>query len=314
MRQQLLLLSQLRGHVLLFLPSVTQLCGSKTGSLHCPSYANCPTGGSGPDGCGGPSGPLGGDPVNLATGEEEYQTAPDITVYNPHGPPVVWQRRYNSLRPVAAQYESDDHGIGWSQTYNVSVQDNVGLILNPQIPQGGSLTFPNTSTGDFPATDLTWDILLNGSTIATSASPNSWTVSFNGYNFTISAPSSANSTINYKVRYVNSSGTFAWDAFFDVLAPSTVPQGAQAAMQPSGHDAPGTGLNWDIVQNGTTIASSTQPSGFANGWQAFCNGPSNAPTLYVTVPMFSTIAANYEARVNYQGTNWSVYFNVIATR
>lgn len=72
------------------------------------------------------AGPADGDPVNLATGEEEYTPAPDLIVYNPIGPSVTWQRIYNSLRspnPGDKSYESDDFGVGWSQAYNVGVYD-----------------------------------------------------------------------------------------------------------------------------------------------------------------------------------------------
>lgn len=74
-----------------------------------------------------------GDPVNLATGEEEYKPIPDLVVYNPHGPSVTWARYYNSLRRPGqgyvgdstgdANYEMNDFGVGWSRSYNVGVYD-----------------------------------------------------------------------------------------------------------------------------------------------------------------------------------------------
>jgi hypothetical protein len=56
----------------------------------------------------------------LATGEEEYQPDADMTVYNPIGPSVVWQRVYNSLRDAQVasgdySYENQDYGYGWHQ-------------------------------------------------------------------------------------------------------------------------------------------------------------------------------------------------------
>jgi RHS repeat-associated protein len=68
-------------------------------------------------------GPSGGDPVNMATGEEEYQPKPDLVVYNPNGPEVVWSRIYNSLRGPNFSYQYSDYGINWSQPYNVGVYD-----------------------------------------------------------------------------------------------------------------------------------------------------------------------------------------------
>lgn len=74
--------------------------------------------------------PMHGDPINLATGEEQQTPAADLVVYNPHGPAVSWGRIYNSLRYEGQgtlegnnTYESNDYGLGWSQTYNVGVCD-----------------------------------------------------------------------------------------------------------------------------------------------------------------------------------------------
>ena len=101
------------GHIGLLRPTLVLSCGLKLNSQHCQSYVECPTD------CGGHS-----DPVNLANGEEEYTPGPDLVVYNPHGPSVVWQRTYNSLRGEASvPYEYDDFGNSWSQPYNVGVYD-----------------------------------------------------------------------------------------------------------------------------------------------------------------------------------------------
>ena len=101
------------GHIGLLRPTLVLSCGLKLNSQHCQSYVECPTD------CGGHS-----DPVNLANGEEEYTPGPDLVVYNPHGPSVVWKRIYNSLRGEASvPYEYDDFGNSWSQPYNVGVYD-----------------------------------------------------------------------------------------------------------------------------------------------------------------------------------------------
>jgi hypothetical protein len=111
------------------------------------------------DGAGSPS----GDPVDLAAGDENLQPPPDITVFNPHGPSVVWTRNYLSMRGpgqdksfpgdnnnLNPNYESDDFGIGWSQSYNICVIDK---FYNPSSPgyQTGTrqLQMPNGTLINF---------------------------------------------------------------------------------------------------------------------------------------------------------------------
>ncbi|MES2462005.1 MAG: RHS repeat-associated core domain-containing protein [Armatimonadota bacterium] len=100
-------------------------CGL-TFSLHCAGFIECLLNNLG----GLPGGPACGDPVNLATLEEEYTPEPDLVVYNPNGPAVVWQRIYNSLRAPrettssggpTSFYVKSDFGRGWSNNYNVCV-------------------------------------------------------------------------------------------------------------------------------------------------------------------------------------------------
>ena len=145
-------LSSLRDHVVMEQLPGGAYCGGKNTSPHCLPFTCCLTGG--PGGPGGPgvpggppkgppkesqssatSGPTSGDPVNLATGEEEYSPKPDIEVYNPHGPSVTWKRIYNSARRAGQgfvepgdavgdfDYEMNDFGEGWSTPYNVGVSD-----------------------------------------------------------------------------------------------------------------------------------------------------------------------------------------------
>ena len=94
-----------------------------------------------------------GDPVNLATGEEEYTPGPDLVVYNPVGPSVVWSRLYDSLRPSlgdGTQY--NDMGQGWSYTYNIGVMYGGGQTFYLMEPNGAriSLTAPATPTASNP--------------------------------------------------------------------------------------------------------------------------------------------------------------------
>lgn len=108
----------------------TVFCGNSPVGQHCPDYVDCPTD-DGPASCS-----LGaasyGDPVNLATGEEEYHPGADLSVYNPVGPSVTWGRIYNSLRGSEGGYQSDDLGQCWSHTYNI------GVITAPTAPQNSA--------------------------------------------------------------------------------------------------------------------------------------------------------------------------------
>ena len=283
-------------------------CGDRPGSQAC-CPENCPTdggntrGGNGSDGgLGGRSnpasrlasdfGPSYGDPVNLATGEEEYHPAADMTVYNPIGPSVSMSRLYNSLRPNDPTYENDDFGSGWSHPYNITVYDPT-VNVNIPIRQGSTAQCAVTGS-DAPGSGLTWDIMLAGSTVATSSSSGGWSVSsFSSSIISVSPPSGATVATNYKVRYMAFGG--ARSSGFDVISsssPSQVPQGGTANMTTTtGSDAPGTGLTWDIVQSGTTVASSSSP----NGWSAV-----SATPITVGAPPLAS-PGSYEVRTHFSG-------------
>ena len=166
-----------RGAVVLQHNSTFVQCGGRFHGLRCVNPQCCYTQaggssgslgghGSGPGGYGsGPhpmgaeavaAGPAADDPVNLASGEEEY-TPTDLTIYNPHGPSVVWGRIYDSLAgDNTSSPESSDFGTGWSQTYNVGVLDTNGGSGNYNFkyvyyPNGSRLAFtasavPNAAT------------------------------------------------------------------------------------------------------------------------------------------------------------------------
>src|SRR5579884_1868676 len=117
-RQALHLFSLLKGHVMLLVASDSGWsCSGKWAAQHCASQISCPLDNGGSN----PGGPKCGDPVNLATAEEEYSPAADLTVYNPTGPSVVFSRIYNSLRPPHWTDPPSMLGIGWSHNYNVAV-------------------------------------------------------------------------------------------------------------------------------------------------------------------------------------------------
>ena len=166
------------GHYLALLPRLTSIrgvtikqfathsitCGySNRFTSHCLDPVCCPTDSGGPGGKGNGKGTTSskahavsastGDPVNLATGEEEYTPPTDLTVYNPHGPSVEWGRIYNSLRSISESgsggyyydYETADFGYGWSHPYNVVVLGGVvstGYIVEPN---GAQTSFANPS-------------------------------------------------------------------------------------------------------------------------------------------------------------------------
>lgn len=72
---------------------------------------------------------------------------------------------------------------------------------NPQVPQGGSATFPSTGT-ESPANSQQWDVVNSSAQIvATASTPVGWQVALSGSTFTVTAPSNAIAATNYKVRY-----------------------------------------------------------------------------------------------------------------
>jgi len=121
-----------------------------------------------------PYSPSDGDPVSLATGEEEL-TAADLHVYNPIGPSVTWSRIYDSMRvdigTVGNYDKADDYGPGWSYSYNVMVYDPSSTPV-PQLNPAAATTISAYSNAA-PGSGLTWDIVQSGTTIASSSSPNS---------------------------------------------------------------------------------------------------------------------------------------------
>ncbi len=314
-------------------------CGVRTTAQHCEDYVCCHTAGAGPGGGGlgggpggglgggpggGPphvtfNGPTGGDPVNLATLEEEYAPPTDLTVYNPHGPAITWSRIYNSLRRDEATYQEDDFGGQWSQPYNVQVYDpSVPLNSNTQITPGSSATFPATGS-EAAGAGLTWDIVLNGATVATSASANGWAVSFSSSSpyggssgtFTLTAPVGTTAATGYKVRYLNTGyyGNAYASATLDVVSVYTVPQGGAAQLPAPGTDAPASGLSWDILCNGVTVATSAQPGNWQGGLSSY---GSNA-TITVQTPLNAAIGTGYEVRTNSYGIH-SAFFSVGPSR
>jgi RHS repeat-associated protein len=186
----------------------------------CPSAAFYPLQGGFPIGPGKvrSSGPASGDPVNLATGRESYFTEPDLSVYNPSGPRVFWQRAFLSDRALAEVegYGSPGFTRGWVHNYDLKIDGTSGSwgaltlsypngateTLTPQLSSGvptGSFTTPagvpyvvtgvaGTPTGTWQSVTVTWSdqtkwkfTLLSGTTYALNQITNSLGL---GLNFT----------------------------------------------------------------------------------------------------------------------------------
>jgi RHS repeat-associated protein len=95
-----------------------------------------------------------GSRVNLATGDFDYNPAPDLVVYNATGPSVVWQRLYTEL---AVPPFSGDFGGSWNQAYGYEIWENpVAGTLNFFYPNGAELTFSSITspTSSAPTTPI----------------------------------------------------------------------------------------------------------------------------------------------------------------
>ncbi len=311
------LVALLKGHLLQLVAPVQQVtCGNKVQGSNCGCPVKPPIDGGGPNQGGSAavfnSGPSAGDPVNLATLQEEYQPDADLTVYNPIGPSVSFQRIYGSLRAWANQYNSDDLGVGWSHNYNYAVYDTT-IKAAMRFAAGSNTGNLNQYGTDPCGSGLSWDIVQNGTTIATSSSTNGWGVTVQYSNaVSVSIPSNAAAGNEYEMRAkitgYGGSSSFT-SAFFDVYAATSTPQVPQGGnyynyFSANGSDAPGSGLTWDIVQSGTTVASSAAP----NQWTV-----TNAYNQFLIEAPQLAATTTYEVRYHTsQGTNYSGVFQVYA--
>jgi YD repeat-containing protein len=150
----------LQAHVILYVPAGKIYCGAYFGQ-ECAGAANCPSDCHGASGASassnGDTGPSAKDPVDLATGEERYGPLTDLTVYNPIGPSVVWQRLYGSLRgnyqvPSGLYpYVQNALGYGWNSSYDIQVIVS-GSTAYLYFPNGSdyAFTIPSTPTASTP--------------------------------------------------------------------------------------------------------------------------------------------------------------------
>jgi RHS repeat-associated protein len=102
----------------------------------------------------GAHGPSAGDPVNLATGFESELPAPDLTIYNPSGPAVTFQRTYIANQALAepSGYGSPGLSRGWVHNYDLRIQGTSGSwgALKLVYPNGGTETLTPQLSGSQP--------------------------------------------------------------------------------------------------------------------------------------------------------------------
>jgi len=100
------------------------------------------------------SGPQYKDPVNLATGRENYTPDPDLSIYNPNGPSVLFQRSYVGAQVVAEPrgYGSPGLSRGWVHNYDVSLQGTSGSwgALKLMYPNGATENLTPQLSGGSP--------------------------------------------------------------------------------------------------------------------------------------------------------------------
>jgi YD repeat-containing protein len=105
-------------------------------------------------GAAGKHGPQYPDPVNLTTGRESYLPEPDLSVYNPSGPAVFWQRSYSSDRALTplTGYGSPGFSRGWVHGYDLSIQATSGSwgALKLVYPNGSTETLTPQLSGGQP--------------------------------------------------------------------------------------------------------------------------------------------------------------------
>jgi len=107
-----------------------------------------------PSGPAGSSGSAAHDPVNLATGRENYTPEPDLFIYNPTGPAVNWQRSYIGNQALAdpSGYGSPGLSRGWVHSYDLSIQgwSNNWWPVKLSFPSGASESLTPVLSGGAP--------------------------------------------------------------------------------------------------------------------------------------------------------------------
>lgn len=105
-------------------------------------------------------------------------------------------------------------------------------------------------------------------------------------------PSGSSTSTGYTVRW-SASGT-PYSAVFGVLAAGNVRQDSSNVFSSTATSAPGSGLTWDILDNSTTVATSSAP----NGWVVTLKSMTTN-TVQVAAPANATVDTNYVYRYKY---------------
>jgi RHS repeat-associated protein len=170
----------------------------------------------------------------------------------------------------------------------IATTATAAILTSPRIPPGTATTIP--ASGSNPPDTGTWDIVLNGNIIATNSNALNWNVTYANLNLTITVPSNQPAATAFEARF--SEGSTVKSATFDVV-PRITAGGVVTFWVPIGTACPSP-LEWDIVRNGSTVATSASP----NGWTASRSQRSWAAVLPFAMhaPYNAVIGQNYEFR------------------
>jgi YD repeat-containing protein len=103
--------------------------------------------------------PCHGDPIDLTTGWHIHGEPTDLSVYNPVGPGVSFQRTYRSRDALGDDY-SPGLARGWTHNYDMYLTLNKTLTINLHLPNGQVLSFmpnPTSTTRTIPGSGITLD-------------------------------------------------------------------------------------------------------------------------------------------------------------
>ncbi len=158
-----------------------------------------PVAGAAPGGCPGGCGPVSGDPVDLSTGQENFDSPADLTVYNPSGPDVQFTRHYSNDRALSLS-SSPGMATGWFESYDVHLESNSDGTHWPSM----DLVYPNGARETMkPQVDSNGNLVLDGNGQAQFSTPT-------GSTYLMTAvPNTGNKTYN-SARVLWSDGA-AWN-------------------------------------------------------------------------------------------------------